>query len=92
MKLRKVIFYSVIIFCAYCSHKLASVYRTREENVWNYSIKEAVYFAVYIQFLRVIAPISINWIADTCILSKMMILSCAILILKYSIVGFEFFN
>ncbi|WP_189663249.1 MULTISPECIES: MFS transporter [unclassified Polaribacter] len=92
MKQRKVIFHSVIIFCAYCSYKLTGVYGTYAKDVWNYSLEEATYFAVFIQFLRPIAAISIGWIADKFIPSKMILPSFTILILGSAILGFGFFN
>ncbi len=52
MKEKKVIYHSLIIFCAYCAYKLTGVYGTYAKDVWNYSLEEATYFAVFIQFLR----------------------------------------
>lgn len=92
MKQRKVIFHSVIIFCAYCSYKLTGVFGTYAKDIWNYSLEEATYFAVFIQFLRPIAAISIGWIADKYIPSKMIVPSFTILILGSAILGFGFFN
>jgi nitrate/nitrite transporter NarK len=92
MKQRKVIFHSVIIFCAYCSYKLTGVFGTYAKDIWNYSLEEATYFAVFIQFIRPIAAISIGWIADKYIPSKMIVPSFTILILGSAILGFEFFN
>jgi nitrate/nitrite transporter NarK len=92
MKQRKVIFHSVIIFCAYCSYKLTGVFGTYAKDIWNYSLEEATYFAVFIQFIRPIAAISIGWIADKYIPSKIIIPSFTILILGSALLGFEFFN
>jgi|TARA_B110000967_G_scaffold17111_1_gene16168 nitrate/nitrite transporter NarK len=92
MQQRKVIFHSVIIFCAYCSYKLTGVFGTYAKDIWNYSLEEATYFAVFIQFLRPIAAISIGWIADKYIPSKIIVPSFTILILGSALLGFEFFN
>ena len=92
MKQKKVIFHSIIIFCAYCSYKLTGVYGTYAKDVWNYSLEEATYFAVFIQYLRPIAAISIGWIADKFIPSKIIVPSFSILILASAILGFGFFN
>ncbi len=92
MKQKKVIFHSLIIFCGYCSYKLTGVYGTYAKDVWNYSLEEATYFAVFIQYLRPIAAISIGWIADKFIPSKIIIPSFSILILASTILGFGIFN
>jgi nitrate/nitrite transporter NarK len=92
MKKKKVIFHSLIIFCAYCSYKLTGVYGTYAKDVWKYSLEEATYFAVFIQYLRPIAAISVGWIADKFIPSKIIIPSFSILILASAILGFGFFN
>ena len=92
MKKKKVIFHSLIIFCAYCSYKLTGVYGTYAKDVWKYSLEEATYFAVFIQFLRPIAAISVGWIADKFIPSKIIIPSFSILILASAILGFGLFN
>tara|TARA_B110000902_G_C14275349_1_gene574682 strand:+ start:1253 stop:2506 length:1254 start_codon:yes stop_codon:yes gene_type:complete len=92
MKKKKVIFHSLIIFCAYCSYKLTGVYGTYAKDVWKYSLEEATYFAVFIQYLRPIAAISVGWIADKFIPSKIIIPSFSILILASAILGFGLFN
>jgi nitrate/nitrite transporter NarK len=92
MKKKKVIFHSLIIFCAYCSYKLTGVYGTYAKDVWKYSLEEATYFAVFIQYLRPIAAISVGWIADKYIPSKIIIPSFSLLILASAILGFGFFN
>ncbi len=92
MKKKKVIFHSLIIFCAYCSYKLTGVYGTYAKDVWKYSLEEATYFAVFIQYLRPIAAISVGWIADKYMPSKIIISSFSILILASAILGFGFFN
>lgn len=92
MKKKKVIFHSLIIFCAYCSYKLTGVYGTYAKDVWNYSLEEATYFAVFIQYLRPIAAISVGWIADKYIPSKIIAPSFSALILASAILGFGLFN
>jgi len=92
MKQKKVIFHSIIIFCAYCSYKLTGVYGTYARDVWNYSLEEATYFAVFIQYLRPIAAISIGWIADKYLPSKIIIPSFSVLLFASAILGFGFFN
>ncbi len=92
MKEKKVIFHSIIIFCAYCSYKLTGVYGTYAKDVWNYSLEEATYFAVFIQYLRPIAAISIGYIADKFLPSKLLIPSFSVLIIASIILGFGFLN
>ena len=92
MKQKKVIFHSIIIFCAYCSYKLTGVYGTYAKDVWDYSLEEATYFAVFIQYLRPIAAISIGWIADKYLPSKIIVPSFSVLIFASAILGFGFFN
>lgn len=92
IKERKVIFHSLIIFCAYCSYKLTGVYGTYARDVWNYSLEEATYFAVFIQYLRPLAAISIGWVADKYVPSKLLIPSFCVLILTSLILGFTNFH
>lgn len=84
----KVIFHSLIIFCAYCAYKLTGTYGTYAKDVWNYSLEEATYFAVFIQYLRPIAAISIGWVADKFIPSKLIIPCFTVLVIMSSILGF----
>lgn len=84
----KVIFHSLIIFCAYCAYKLTGTYGTYAKDVWNYSLEEATYFAVFIQYLRPLAAVSIGWIADKFIPSKLIIPCFSILILTSATLGF----
>ncbi|WP_299670134.1 nitrate/nitrite transporter [uncultured Polaribacter sp.] len=92
MKQKKVIYHSLIIFCAYCSYKLTGVYGTYAKDVWNYSLEEATYFAVFIQYLRPIAAISFGWLADKLIPSKLIVPSFTVLILASAFLGLGFFN
>ncbi len=90
MKQGKVIFHSLIIFCAYCAYKLTGVYGTYARDVWKYSLEEATYFAVSIQYIRPFAAIFIGWIADKFMPSKLLIPSFAILLVITIIFGFGF--
>ena len=90
MKDRKVIFHSLIIFCAYCSYKLTGTYGTYARDVWNYSLEESTYFAVFIQYLRPIAAVAVGWIADKFIPSKIIIPCFTILIIASGILGLGF--
>ena len=92
MKKRNVIFHSIIIFCAYCSYKLTGVYGTYAKDVWSYSLEEATYFAVFIQYLRPIAAISIGLLADKFIPSKIIVPCFSVVIISSAILGFGFFN
>lgn len=92
IKQRKVIYHSIIIFCAYCAYKLTGVYGTYAKDVWNYSLEEATYFAVFIQYLRPIAAISIGWIADKFIPSKLIAPCFSVLILASALLGLGLFN
>lgn len=92
MKSKKVIYHSLIIFCAYCCYKLTGVYGTYAKDVWKFSLEEATYFAVFIQYLRPIAAIFIGWIADKFIPSKLIAPSFIILTLASLILGLGFFH
>lgn len=92
MKQKKVIYHSLIIFCAYCSYKLTGVYGTYAKDVWNFSLEEATYFAVSIQYIRPFAAIFIGWIADKFVPSKLLVPSFSILILVSIILGFGLFE
>ncbi|EAQ41797.1 nitrate/nitrite transporter [Polaribacter sp. MED152] len=92
MKQKKVIYHSIIIFCAYCSYKLTGVYGTYAKDVWNYSLEEATYFAVLIQYIRPIAAITIGWIADKYMPSKIIIPSFSLLIIASLLLGLGLFN
>lgn len=92
MKSKKVIYHSLIIFCAYCCYKLTGVYGTYAKDVWKFSLEEATYFAVCIQYLRPIAAIFIGWIADKFMPSKLIAPSFIILISASLILGLGFFH
>jgi MFS family permease len=87
MKHPKVVFHSLIIFCAYCAYKLTGTYGTYARDVWNYSLEESTYFAVFIQYLRPIAAVTVGWIADKFIPSRLIIPCFTILIIASGILG-----
>lgn len=88
----KVIYHSLIIFCAYCAYKLTGTYGTYTKDVWGYSLEEATYFAVFIQYLRPIAAVSIGWIADKFLPSKMIIPCFTVLIIVSAVLGLGIFK
>ena len=90
IKDRKVIFHSLIIFCAYCAYKLTGTYGTYARDVWDYSLEESTYFAVFIQYLRPFAAVTVGWIADKFIPSKLILPCFAILIIASGILGLGF--
>ena len=92
MKQRKVMYHSLIILCAYCSYKLTGTYGTYARDVWNYSLEESTYFAVFIQYLRPFAAITIGWIADKFMPSKLIVPAFTILIIASSLLGFGFMS
>jgi MFS family permease len=91
MKQRKVLYHSLIILCAYCAYKLTGTYGTYARDVWGYSLEESTYFAVGIQYLRPIAAITVGWIADKYIPSKLIIPCFTILIIASAALGLGFF-
>ena len=92
IKNRKVIFHSLIIFCAYCAYKLTGVYGTYAKDVWKYSLEEATYFAVFIQYIRPLAAVSIGWIADKFVPSKLILPCFGILTITSLMLGFGNFT
>lgn len=92
MKQRKVIFHSLIIFCAYCAYKLTGTYGTYARDVWGYSLEKSTYFAVFIQYLRPIAAITIGWIADKFVPSKLIAPCFSVLILASAALGLGIFQ
>ena len=92
MKQQKVIYHSLIIFCAYCAYKLTGTYGTYARDVWNYTLEESTYFAVFIQYLRPIAAITVGWIADKFMPSKLIVPCFVILIFASGILGLGFMS
>ncbi|MBL4904968.1 MAG: MFS transporter [Flavobacteriaceae bacterium] len=91
MKQPKVIYHSLIIFCAYCAYKLTGTYGTYARDVWGYSLEESTYFAVFIQYLRPIAAITVGWVADKFIPSKLIVPCFTILIIASAVLGLGIF-
>ena len=91
MKQRKVIYHSLIILCAYCAYKLTGTYGTYARDVWGYSLEESTYFAVFIQYLRPIAAITVGWVADKLVPSKLIIPAFTFIIITSAILGMGFF-
>ncbi|MDG2074563.1 MAG: MFS transporter [Polaribacter sp.] len=91
IKQRKVLFHSLIILCAYCAYKLTGTYGTYARDVWNYSLEESTYFAVFIQYIRPIAAITVGWVADKFVPSKLIIPSFTILIIASAVLGLGIF-
>ena len=91
MKQRKVIYHSLIILCAYCAYKLTGTYGTYARDVWGYSLEESTYFAVFIQYLRPIAAVTVGWVADKFVPSKLIVPCFTILIIASSVLGLGFF-
>ncbi len=87
-----VLYHSLIIFCAYCAYKLTGTYGTYAKDVWGYSLEEATYFAVLIQFLRPLAAISVGWIADKFIPSRLIVPCFTVLILTSAVLGLGIFK
>lgn len=88
----KVIYHSLIIFCAYCAYKLTGVYGTYARDVWGYSLEKATYFAVFIQYLRPLAAISTGWVADKFVPSKLILPCFTILIIVSTFLGLGIFK
>lgn len=71
----KIIFHALLILSAYSGYKLTGVFGIYAKDVWGFSIENATYFAVLIQFTRPITVVLIGWIADQFLPSK-VILPC----------------
>ena len=70
----KVFFHAIIIICAYSTYKVTDVFATYAKDVWNYNLKEASNFGVFIQWLRPIAAILLGWVADKFLPSKVSVI------------------
>lgn len=88
IKQPKVIFHMIIIVCAYSAYKITDVYATYAKDVWNYSLEEASFFGVLIQWIRPIAAVSIGWIADKYVPSKWIVVSFTFMGIFSSLLGF----
>ena len=88
IKQPKVIFHMIIIVCAYSAYKITGVYSTYAKDVWNYTLEEASFFGVLIQWIRPIAAITIGYIADKYMPSKLILVSFAVMMISSSFIGF----
>ncbi|MFQ3341514.1 MAG: nitrate/nitrite transporter NarK [Flavobacteriaceae bacterium] len=102
-KKRKIIFYSLLIMSAYSAYKITGVFGIYAKDVWGFSIENATYFAVFIQFTRPLTVVFVGWIGDKLSPSR-LVLPCFIFIAiasiligsggfekKYFILSFSFF-
>lgn len=84
----KVIFHAVIIICGYAAYKITDVYATYAKDVWDYSLEDASYFGVLIQWVRPVAAVSIGWIADKFKASKLIMVCFGVMIACAGLIGF----
>ena len=102
-KKRKIIFYSLLIMSAFSAYKITGVFGIYAKDVWGFSIENATYFAVFIQFTRPLTVVFVGWIGDKLSPSR-LVLPCFIFIAiasiligsggfekKYFILSFSFF-
>jgi len=88
----KIIFHSIIIVCAYSAYKLTGTYATYARDVWGFSLQDASYFGVAVQWMRPIAAITIGWIADKYMASKLSLVSFSLMLAASLILGFGLFE
>lgn len=88
----RIIFHALIIVCAYAAYKLTGTYATYAKDVWGYNLQEASYFGVAIQWMRPVAAITIGWIADKYMASKLSLVSFSLMLLASFILGFGLFE
>ncbi len=88
MRQPKVIFHMIIIVCAYSAYKITDVYSTYAKDVWDYTLEEASFFGVLIQWVRPIAAVSIGWVADKFLPSKLILWSFGIMVICSVFIGF----
>tara|TARA_B100000787_G_scaffold165012_1_gene148411 strand:+ start:2382 stop:3599 length:1218 start_codon:yes stop_codon:yes gene_type:complete len=84
----KVLFHALIILCAYSAYKITDVYATYAKDVWGYSLEDASYFGVLIQWIRPVTAISIGWIADKFLSSKLITGSFTVLLIATILIGY----
>ena len=84
----RVIFHMIIIVCAYSAYKITDVYSTYAKDVWSYTLEEASFFGVLIQWIRPIAAVTIGWIADKYMPSKLILVSFIVMAISSSFIGF----
>jgi sugar phosphate permease len=88
----KIIFHSLIIVCAYSAYKLTGTYATYAKDVWGFSLKDASYFGVAVQWMRPVAAITIGWLADKYMASKLSLISFSLMLAASLILGFGLFE
>ncbi|MFY0629473.1 MAG: MFS transporter [Flavobacteriaceae bacterium] len=88
----KIIYHSLIIVCAYSAYKLTGTYATYAKDVWGFSLQDASYFGVAVQWMRPVAAITIGWIADKYLASKLSLVSFSLMLLASLILGFGLFE
>ncbi|MDT7833171.1 MFS transporter [Flavobacteriaceae bacterium S356] len=88
----KIIYHSLIIVCAYAAYKLTGTYATYAKDVWDYTLQEASYFGVSIQWMRPIAAVTLGWIADKYLASKLSMISFSLMLTSSVILGFGLFE
>lgn len=84
----KVIFHMIIIVCSYSAYKITDIYATYAKDVWDYSLEEASFFGVLIQWIRPLAAVSMGWIADKYLPSRLILVSFSMMILCSIFIGF----
>lgn len=92
LKKPKIIYHSLIIVCAYAAYKLTGTYATYAKDVWGFSLQEASYFGVSIQWMRPIAAVTLGWIADKYLASKLSMVSFSLMLASAIILGFGLFE
>lgn len=92
LKKPKIIYHSLIIVCAYAAYKLTGTYATYAKDVWGFSLQEASYFGVSIQWMRPIAAVTLGWIADKYLASKLSMVSFSLMLASSIILGFGLFE
>jgi len=84
----KVIFHAIIIICGYAAYKITDVYATYAKDVWDYTLEEASFFGVLIQWVRPVAAVTVGWIADKFKASKLIMVCFGVMIVCAALIGF----
>jgi len=87
----KVFFHAIIIVCAYSTYKVTDVFATYANDVWDYSLKDSSNFGVFIQWLRPISAITLGWLADRFMTSKMVLYCFSCILIGTFCLGFGVF-
>lgn len=80
LKKPKIIYHALIIVCAYSAYKLTGTYATYAKDVWGFTLQEATYFGSAVQWVRPLAAITLGWIADKYLASKLSIISFSLML------------